>query len=98
MSGRVLVTGGAGFIGSHIAEAYLRDGWEVVVLDDLSRGHERNVPKGARFVRADIRSPEARKTIATGRFNVVNHHAAQIDVRVSVDQPAFDSQNTVVGL
>ena len=97
MSGRVLVTGGAGFIGSHIAEAYLRDGWEVVVLDDLSRGRERNVPKGARFVRADIRSPEARKTLATGRFNVVNHHAAQIDVRVSVDQPAFDSQINVVG-
>ena len=44
MSGRVLVTGGAGFIGSHIAEAYLKDGWEVVVLDDLSRGQERNIP------------------------------------------------------
>jgi UDP-glucose 4-epimerase len=98
MSGRVLVSGGAGFIGSHIAEAYLRGGWEVVVLDDLSRGHERNVPKGARFVRADIRSPEARKTIATGRFDVVNHHAAQIDVRVSVDRPAFDSEINVVGL
>jgi UDP-glucose 4-epimerase len=97
MSGRVLVTGGAGFIGSHIAEAYLRDGWEVVVLDDLSRGHERNVPKGARFVRADIRSPEARRTVATGRFDVVNHHAAQIDVRVSVDRPAFDSEINVVG-
>jgi UDP-glucose 4-epimerase len=98
MSGRVLVTGGAGFIGSHIAEAYLREGWEVVVLDDLSRGQERNVPKGARFVRADIRSPDARQTIASGRFDVVNHHAAQIDVRVSVDQPAFDSQINVVGL
>jgi UDP-glucose 4-epimerase len=98
MSGRVLVSGGAGFIGSHIAEAYLRGGWEVVVLDDLSRGHERNVPKGARFLRADIRSPEARKTIATGRFDVVNHHAAQIDVRVSVDRPAFDSEINVVGL
>jgi len=97
MSGRVLVTGGAGFIGSHIAEAYLRDGWEVVVLDDLSRGHERNIPSGVRFVRADIRSPEARKTIATGKFDVVNHHAAQIDVRVSVDQPAFDSHINVVG-
>jgi UDP-glucose 4-epimerase len=97
MSGRVLVTGGAGFIGSHIAEAYLRDGWEVVVLDDLSRGHEANVPKGARFVRADIRSPEARRTVATGHFNVLNHHAAQIDVRVSVDRPAFDSDINVVG-
>ena len=97
MSGRVLVTGGAGFIGSHIAEAYLREGWEVVVLDDLSRGRESNVPKGARFLRADIRSPEARETLATGRFDVLNHHAAQIDVRVSVDRPAFDSQINVVG-
>src|SRR3954465_5938754 len=97
MSGRVLVTGGAGFIGSHIAEAYLRDGGEVVVLDDLSRGQQKNVPRGARFVRADIRSPEARQTIATGKFDVVNHHAAQIDVRVSVDQPAFDSHINVVG-
>jgi UDP-glucose 4-epimerase len=98
MSGRVLVTGGAGFIGSHTAEAYLREGWEVVVLDDLSRGAEANVPRGARFVRADIRSPKARRTVATGRFDVVNHHAAQIDVRVSVDRPAFDSEINVVGL
>ena len=97
MSGRVLVTGGAGFIGSHIAEAYLREGWEVVVLDDLSRGREGNVPKAARFVRADIRSPEARRLAATGRFDVVNHQAAQIDVRVSVDRPAFDSEINVVG-
>lgn len=97
MSGRVLITGGAGFIGSHVAEAYLRDGWEVVVLDDLSRGREANVPKGAGFVRADIRSPEARRTVATGRFDVVNHHAAQIDVRVSVDRPSFDSEINVVG-
>jgi UDP-glucose 4-epimerase len=98
MKGRVLVTGGAGFIGSHIAEAYLREGWEVTVLDDLSRGREANVPKGARLVRADIRSPEARQTLASGRFDVLNHHAAQIDVRVSVDRPAFDSHINVVGL
>ncbi len=97
MSGRVLVTGGAGFIGSHIAEGYLRDGWEVTVLDDLSRGHESNVPKGARFLRADIRSPEARQALAAGGFDVLNHHAAQIDVRVSVDRPAFDSHINVVG-
>src|ERR671921_1576718 len=97
MSGRVLVTGGAGFIGSHIAEAYLAAGWEVVVLDDLSRGHQRNVPSGARFVRADIRSPEARELLATGGFTVLNHHAAQIDVRVSVDQPALDAHINLVG-
>jgi UDP-glucose 4-epimerase len=98
MSGRVLVTGGAGFIGSHIAEAYLRAGWEVVILDDLSRGHERNVPSGARFVRTDIGSPEARRLLATGQFDVLNHHAAQIDVRVSVDCPALDAGINVVGL
>jgi UDP-glucose 4-epimerase len=97
MSGRVLVTGGAGFIGSHIAEAYLAAGWEVVVLDDLSRGHQRNVPSAARFVRADIRSPEARELLATGGFTVLNHHAAQIDVRVSVDQPALDAHINLVG-
>ena len=98
MSGRVLVTGGAGFIGSHIAQAYLAGGWEVVVLDDLSRGKERNVPAGARFVRADIRSPEAHRLLAEGGFTVLNHHAAQIDVRVSVDEPALDAAINVVGL
>jgi len=98
MSGRVLVTGGAGFIGSHIAQAYLAGGWEVVVLDDLSRGKERNIPSGARFVRADVRSPEARQVVAEGGFTVLNHHAAQIDVRVSVDEPALDAAINVVGL
>jgi UDP-glucose 4-epimerase len=98
MSGRVLVTGGAGFIGSHIAEAYLRGGWDVTVLDDLSRGHEKNVPKGARFERADIRSLEAKRVVAEGKFDVLNHHAAQIDVRVSVDEPAFDAAINIVGL
>ena len=98
MSGRVLVTGGAGFIGSHIAEAYLRAGWDVTALDDLSRGHEKNVPRGARFVKADIRSQEAKRVVAEGRFDVLNHHAAQIDVRVSVDEPAFDAAINIVGL
>ena len=98
MGKRVLVTGGAGFIGSHIAEAYLADGWDVTVLDDLSRGKERNVPDGAQFIQADIRSPEARETVATGGFDIVNHHAAQIDVRVSVDQPTLDGDINVLGL
>ncbi len=97
MTRRVVVTGGAGFIGSHISEAYLEAGWDVTVLDDLSRGHERNIPKGARFVCADIRSPEARALLANGGFDVLNHHAAQIDVRVSVDEPAVDANINVVG-
>ena len=98
MSKRVLVTGGAGFIGSHVAEAYLAAGWDVTVLDDLSRGQRKNVPAGARFVEADIGSPEAKRLVSEGRFEVLNHHAAQIDVRVSVDEPARDAQINIVGL
>jgi UDP-glucose 4-epimerase len=97
MSGRALVTGGAGFIGSHIAEAYLAEGWEVTIIDDLSRGHKGNLPAGAKFVKADIRSKEARDLLAKGKFDVLNHHAAQIDVRVSVDQPALDAEINLVG-
>jgi UDP-glucose 4-epimerase len=97
MSERVLVTGGAGFIGSHIAEEYLSTGWDVTIVDDLSRGREVNLPKGARFVRADIRSAEARDLVAKGRFDVLNHHAAQIDVRLSVEKPAFDADINLVG-
>ena len=98
MGGRVLVTGGAGFIGSHVAEAYLAEGWEVTVLDDLSRGKAAQVPAAARFVQADVRSPEARKLVATGRFDVVNHQAAQIDVRVSVERPDEDADINLRGL
>lgn len=98
MSGRVLVAGGAGFIGSHIAEAYLAAGWEVVVLDDLSRGSERNVPRGVELIRADVRTPEARRALAGGRFDILNHQAAQIDVRHSVDDPRFDADVNVLGL
>lgn len=98
MGGRVLVAGGAGFIGSHIAEAYLSAGWEVEIIDDLSRGSERNVPAGARFLRADIRSAEARARVAAGRFDVLNVQAAQIDVRHSVEQPRVDAEINVLGL
>ena len=97
MSGRVLVTGGAGFIGSHIAEAYLAQGWDVTIVDDLSRGHKQNLPAKARFVKADIRSKEAHDLLATGKFDVLNHHAAQIDVRISVDNPALDAEINLVG-
>ena len=60
----VLVTGGAGFIGSHVSEAYVRAGYHVTVLDDLSRGRRENVPRAAEFVHADIRSLEARRLAA----------------------------------
>jgi len=98
MSRRVLVTGGAGFIGSHLAAEYQRDGWDVTVIDDLSRGKEHNVPSGARFIKADVRSPEARDAVARGGFDVLNLQAAQIDVRVSVQDPACDAETNVFGL
>ncbi len=98
MKGRVLVTGGAGFIGSHVAEHYLADGYEVTVLDDLSGGTRENVPRDAEFVQADVGSPEARDTLARGNFAVLNHHAAQMDVRVSVADPALDARVNLIGL
>ena len=97
MSGSVLVTGGAGFIGSHIAEAFLADGWSVTCLDDLSRGKRQQVPSQARFVEADIRSPDAFAAIADGKYDILIHEAAQIDVRISVDQPALDASINLVG-
>jgi UDP-glucose 4-epimerase len=98
MTRRVLVSGGAGFIGSHVVEAHLAAGDEVSVLDDLSTGRAENVPAGAKLVRADIRSPEARALVAGSGFAILNHHAAQMDVRRSVADPVFDAQVNVLGL
>jgi len=98
MAERVLVTGGAGFIGSHIADGYLAEGFEVTVLDNLSSGRRENVPRGAEFIEADIRSEKARQALARGGFTVLNHHAAQMDVRVSVTDPMFDADTNIMGL
>src|SRR5687768_12604918 len=98
MTGRVLLTGGAGFIGSHVADGYLEAGYEVTIIDNLSSGRPENLPQGAKFVRTDIGSPEARKLAATGGFTILNHHAAQIDVRISVTDPARDAQINILGL
>jgi UDP-glucose 4-epimerase len=98
MTGSALVTGGAGFIGSHVADAYLAAGFQVTVLDNLSSGRRENVPSEATFVQADIGSPEARELLAGGGFTVLNHHAAQMDVRVSVRDPEFDARENIMGL
>ncbi|MGH7658338.1 MAG: NAD-dependent epimerase/dehydratase family protein, partial [Gemmatimonadales bacterium] len=98
MAQRVLVTGGAGFIGSHLAAAYKQAGWDVTVLDDLSRGKRENVPEGIELITADVRGPEARAVAADGRFDVLNLQAAQIDVRVSVAEPAHDAGINLLGL
>jgi UDP-glucose 4-epimerase len=92
---RAIVTGGAGFIGSHVADALVVRGDEVHVLDDLSKGKRENVPAGAELHVADIRDPDA--VFDAVRPETVFHLAAQADVRVSVERPAFDADVNVVG-
>ncbi len=98
MTRRVLVTGGAGFIGSHVVHAHRLAGDDVSVLDDLSSGRRTNIPSDVQLAELDVRSPAAQDFIAGGRFDVVNHHAAQMDVRRSVEDPLFDASVNVLGL
>jgi UDP-glucose 4-epimerase len=93
----ILVTGGAGFIGSHIVDAYLRAGHEVTVVDDLSTGSKKNVNRQARLVTTDVRDPNLSTLFAESRFEVVNHLAAQLDVRKSVQDPFFDASVNILG-
>ena len=93
----VLVTGGAGFIGSHVAERFLAEGWTVHVLDNLITGKRENVPERAQLHEADIRDPAAADLIASLRPEVIVHLAAQMDVRKSVADPVFDAQTNIVG-
>jgi UDP-glucose 4-epimerase len=95
---RVLITGGAGFIGSTIAELFLGAGWDVAVLDALLTGKRENVPAGARFYPVDIRSAAATEAVKKERPQVICHHAAQIDVRRSMADPRFDADVNVGGL
>jgi UDP-glucose 4-epimerase len=92
----VLVTGGAGFIGSHVAEALLARGEDVVVLDDLSSGKRENLPDGVELVEGDIREPQV-ELFAGVKPTHCYHLAAQIDVRVSVARPEHDAQINVLG-
>lgn len=94
---RILVTGGAGFIGSHVADACVAAGHEVMVLDNLSSGRKENVPPAARFVLCDVSSDTAEEAVRTFRPEVVSHHAAQIDVRTSVADPLFDARVNILG-
>ncbi len=95
---RVLVTGGAGFIGSHLVDALVAEGHRVAVVDDLSSGKEKNLNPDARFYRLDICSPELEKVFRDEKIEFVNHHAAQIDVRRSVADPREDARVNIQGL
>lgn len=94
---KIVLTGGAGFIGSHLADAFVAAGHDVTVVDDLSSGKSAQVPAGARLVEADIRSPEAARVVADIRPDALVHHAAQMNVRHSVEDPAFDADVNVLG-
>ena len=93
---RAVVTGGAGFIGSHVADALLARGDEVHVFDDLSSGRRENVPDGARLHEGDVRR-DAESLFGEVRPELCFHLAAQIDVRVSIDRPDLDADVNVIG-
>lgn len=94
---RILVTGGAGFIGSHLVDAFLADGHEVAVIDDLSSGRRENLAAAAALHETDIRSAEAARLVAGLRPDVIVHQAAQMDVRRSTADPAFDAEVNILG-
>jgi UDP-glucose 4-epimerase len=94
---KALLTGGAGFIGSHVADAYLAAGHEVVIVDDLSSGSRANIPRGASFYLLNINAPELQRVFQHEKPEVVNHHAAQISVTVSARDPALDARLNALG-
>jgi len=94
---RALVTGGAGFIGSHVADLYLENGYDVTILDNFATGRRENVPERARLAELDLTSAEAATLVRDGKFDVISHLGAQIDVRKSVAHPAFDATINIVG-
>ncbi len=94
----ILVTGGAGFIASHVAEAYIAEGHRVWVLDNLSSGKEANVPKGATLIAWDIADARVEDLLRREKITLINHHAAHMDLRESVTDPAFDAKTNIIGL
>lgn len=94
---KILVTGGAGFIGSHVVDLFISNGYEVVIVDDLSTGRASNLNPAAKFYQMDIRNPRLREVFEAERPDYVSHHAAQMDVRRSVVQPLFDADVNILG-
>ncbi|PGS49867.1 GDP-mannose 4,6-dehydratase [Bacillus sp. AFS041924] len=94
---KVVVTGGAGFIGSNLVKAYLKNDYEVVVVDNLKTGKLDNIPPGVMFYEVDIRDPQFIEIILKEKPDVINHHAAQIDVQFSIQNPVEDASINILG-
>jgi UDP-glucose 4-epimerase len=94
---KIVVTGGAGFIGSHVVDGYVAAGHEVIVVDNLASGKRENLNPKARFAELDILDPKTADLVRSERPDVVNHHAAQMDVRKSVADPIFDARTNILG-
>ena len=94
---KVLVTGGAGFIGSHVTDRLIDSGVEVVVLDNLASGRRESIHPRARLCEADICGEGIRTLLEQERFDCIDHHAAQMNVRRSVDDPVFDARVNILG-
>ncbi|MFC1484877.1 NAD-dependent epimerase/dehydratase family protein [bacterium] len=94
---KILVTGGAGFIGSNVVDAYLQQGHEVTIIDNLSTGRRENINPKAEFIEMDIQDKGMDKIFKEKKFDILNHHAAQIDVRISVTDPCFDANVNIIG-
>lgn len=93
----ILVTGGAGFIGSNLADAFIEAGHRVVVVDNLYMGRTKNLHPDVKFYLMDIRAAEVEKVFQTENIDLVYHQAAQMDVRASVEDPMFDANVNVLG-
>jgi UDP-glucose 4-epimerase len=94
---KVLVTGGAGFIGSHVVDTLITHGYDVVIVDDLSTGRRSNLNPAALFYQLDIRSPELAAVFEKEKPDYIDHHAAQMDVRKSIVDPSFDADVNILG-
>src|SRR3989344_2676643 len=95
---KILVTGGAGFIGSNIVDSYISQGHEVVVVDNLYSGNIKFVNKNAVFYEMSVNDEKLSDVFKKESFDVVNHHAAQMDVRFSVKDPVFDAKVNILGI
>jgi len=94
---QILITGGAGFIGSNIADYLIEKGKEVIIVDNLSSGKKENINQKAKFYQLDIRDQNLEKVFQENKISHVIHHAAQIDVQQSIADPIFDAENNILG-